>query len=144
MEVIVSIPKDVAREIDRFHKVSPDELENIEEYAEWLDALLHGPCYVDECGGELCLIEIKQLVAKVKSLKIEIYSNEHTPPHFHVKSPNVDASFDIQDCNKLEGTISNKDYKVIKFWHASAKEILINAWNETRPTNCVVGEYVGT
>lgn len=30
--------------------------------------------------------------------------------------------------------------KTVKFWHAPAKEILIDAWNNTRPTNCVVGE----
>lgn len=140
----MSIPKDIARQYDRFHKVSPDELEDINEFAEWLDALLHGPCYVEEYDGELYLIETKQLVAKIKSLKIEVYSNEHPPPHFHVKSPNIDASFDIENCEKLEGEISGKDYKVIKFWHSEAKELLIKSWNDTRPTNCTVGEYVGT
>lgn len=32
--------------------------------------------------------------------------------------------------------------KTVKFWHASAKEILIDAGNHTRPTNCVVGEFL--
>lgn len=138
------IPKQIAREIDRFHKVSPEELDGIEEYAEWLDALLHGPCYAEEYENRLCLIEIKQVVAKVRSLKIEIYSNEHPPPHFHVKSPNINASFDIKDCKKLNGSISNKDYKMIRYWHISAKGLLIKAWGDTRPTNCTVGTYHGT
>ncbi len=138
----MSIPKEIARKIDRFHKVSPEELNDFDEYAEWLDALLHSSCYVEEYDGDLCLIEIKQQVAKVKSLKIEVYPNEHPPPHFHVKSPSVDASFDIQDCSKLNGSISNKDFKMIKYWHNSAKNILIKAWNDTRPTNCTVGKYI--
>lgn len=138
----MSIPKEVARKIDRFHKVSPDELENIEEFTEWLDSLIHGPCYAEEYNGELCLVEIKQQVARVKSLKIEIYSNEHPPPHFHVKSPNVNASFDIQNCKKLNGSISNKDFKLVRYWHKTAKNILIEKWNDSRPTNCTVGKYI--
>lgn len=31
-----------------------------------------------------CGIEIKQRVFKIDDLRIEIYSNDHTPPHFHV------------------------------------------------------------
>jgi hypothetical protein len=80
-------------------------------------------------------------VAKVNGLKIEIYSNEHPPPHFHVKSPNVNASFDIENCLLLEGNVDTKDKKKIQFWHKQTKPILINVWNSTRPTHCTVGEY---
>ena len=127
-----------------FHMVNPNELEGIEEYAEWLESILHNPCSVWEENGEEFLIEIRQLVARVNGLQIHIYPNEHPPPHFHVKSPDVNASFSIEDCKKLEGQIGAQELRKVRFWHKSAKPLLISAWNETRPTNCTVGEYYCT
>lgn len=124
-----------------FHNVEPEKLKSFHDFAAWLEAILHNPCNVWEENGEMFLIEIKQLVAKVNGLKIEIYSNEHPPPHFHVKSPNVNASFDIENCELLEGEVDGKDRKKIQFWHKHAKPLLIEAWNSTRPTNCSVGAY---
>lgn len=136
--------KQQLREYGAFHLVNPDQLDGIDEWGEWLEALLHKPCSIwEEESGELILLEIRQLVDRVNGLRIEIYPNEHPPPHFHVKSPNVDASFSIDDCSKIGGTISGMDYRKIKYWHQKAKPLLIARWNSSRPTNCVVGEYVG-
>lgn len=43
---------------------------------------------------------IKELVGRIRNLKIEIYSNDHNPPHFHVKSPDksIDATFRLDNC----------------------------------------------
>lgn len=136
--------KEQHRKFGRFHLVDPDELEGMDEFAEWLEALLHNPCSVWEEDGDEFLIEIRRLVARVNGLKIQIYANEHPPPHFHVKSPNVDASFSIESCEKLEGKIESQDYRKIRFWHKKAKPLLIKAWDETRPTECTVGPYEGT
>jgi hypothetical protein len=48
----VSIPKSVLKERGRFHLVSPDEFDGIEEYAKWLKALFHNTCsiFVDDDG----------------------------------------------------------------------------------------------
>ena len=77
----------------------------------------------------------------MNGLKIEIYPNEHPPPHFHVKSPNINASFSIESCTKLRGNINPKDLSKVKYWYKHSKSLLIDIWNSTRPTNCVVGEY---
>lgn len=138
------IPKEIARKLGRFHKVSSDDLTDLQEYTEWLNSLLTGPCYVEEYDGELILIEIKQLVDRVDSLKIEIYSNEHPPPHFHVKSSTINASFSIDDCSLLKGDVTRKERKIIEFWHLKSKPLLIDIWNSTRPDECVVGFYKGT
>ena len=108
-----------------FHAVEPGELEDLSEFAEWLEALLHNSCSIWEEDGESFLIETKQLVARLNGLRIEVYPNEHPPPHFHVKSPNVNASFTISDCSKLTGFISGSDEKKIQFWHRSAKSKLV-------------------
>ena len=140
----MSIPKSVLKERGRFHLVSPGELDGFEEYAEWLEALLHNSCsiFIDDDGEEI-LLENKELVARVNGLKIEIYSNEHPPPHFHVKAPNINASFCIESCNKLKGEISSKDLSKVKYWFKHSKSLLIDIWNSTRPTDCVVGAYNG-
>lgn len=132
------IIKDRLRKSNRFYRVNPDTLVGIEEYAEWLESLFHSGCYI---GEEEKIIETRKSIGKLKGLKIEIYSNEHPPPHFHVKSPNVDASFDIKNCEKLNGNINKKDCQLIKYWHKKAKNELIKAWDEMRPTYCVVGNY---
>lgn len=126
-----------------FHTVNPTELKDIEEWAEWLEAILHNPCSVWEVEetGERFLIETRQVVARLHGLKIEVYPKEHPPPHFHVKSPKVDASFRIDNCELLHGTVPNGELRKITFWHEHAKAQLIESWNSTRPTSCVVGEY---
>jgi len=140
----MSLPKKYARKHDRFHLVSPDELDGIEEYVEQLEAILHKNCYVLEEDGDLILVQAKQLVDRLNGLKIEIYPNEHPPPHFHVKSPNVDASFTIEDCSLLNGDVSGKDYDKIRYWHKFSKDLLIDVWDKTRPYQCQVGKYSGT
>lgn len=124
-----------------FFSVDPAEIENFEEWAEYLESILHDQCAVMEIDGELVLLEIKALVEKVDGLKIEIYPNEHTPPHFHVRSANVSVSFKIEDCSILEGNISSADYNKIRYWHKHSKQKLIDKWNTLRPTNCIVGQY---
>jgi Domain of unknown function (DUF4160) len=137
------IPKPQARAIHRFHLVDPSELDTFEEWAEWLEALLHNPCSIFERGDELLLLESKQHVARVNGLKIEVFSNEHPPPHFHVKAPEIDASFSIEDCSLLKGKISSPAAQKVKYWHLHSKPKLIEAWNSSRPTNCTVGPYTG-
>lgn len=134
--------KDKLREHNRFHRVNPNILDGIDEYAGWLESLFHNGCYIwKDSNGEEKIIETRKAIEKLEGLKIEIYPNEHPPPHFHVKSPNVNASFDIENCKRLNGNIDKKDCKLIKHWHKKAKDELIKAWNETRPTDCVVGNY---
>ena len=141
----MEITKDLARKIHRFHLVCHDDLVGIEEFTEWLESILHEPCSVWENeDGSLQLLEIRQLVERLNGLKIEIYSDEHAPPHFHVKSPNINASFSIEACELIVGEISSQDYKKVKYWHNHSKHILIEKWNSTRPENCAVGQYKGT
>jgi hypothetical protein len=137
--------KDALKKTPFFHLVDPNKLNGIEDYTAWLEAILHNSCSVwEEENGEQFLIEIRQLVQRVNGLKIEIYSNEHPPPHFHVKSAEINASFDIESCTLLEGTIDGRDIKKVEFWHKHSKSLLIEIWNSTRPTECVVGLYSGT
>lgn len=42
----------------------------------------------------------KERITTIRNMKIIIYSNDHNPPHFHVKSKDgsIDAKFKIENC----------------------------------------------
>ena len=110
---------------------APSELEQ-----ELADSFQNGPIINDQ--GQHYLTE--ELVAHLKGLKIEIFSMEHPPPHFRVKYAGETANYSIKDCTQLNGELK-KWYRNIKQWHSANKQILINTWNRTRPTDCPVGMY---
>lgn len=112
----------------------------MERELEFLNAFLN---YIYNCTivneyGQVC--EQRQQVEKVGNLKIEIYPNEHPPPHFHVKGPNIDASFTVLDGKYMYGEIDSKSKKKIQYYHASIRTKLIDAWNNLRPDDCPVGK----
>ena len=125
----------------RFHLANPADFEGFHDWAQWLEALLHNPCSIFDRDGELLLLENKQLVERLHGLKIEIYANEHPPPHFHVKSPELTATFAIDDCRQLSGQAPASAVQKIKYWHRFSKPKLVAIWNATRPTDCTVGGY---
>ncbi|BCA79061.1 DUF4160 domain-containing protein [Desulfuromonas sp. AOP6] len=83
---------------------------------------------------------LEKLVVCVRGVKIEIYSDEHAPPHFHVVHNSEKSSFDIENGNHIEGDLKRKDQKVVQAWHSKNKETLKKVWNDTRPTGCPVGK----
>ncbi len=139
----MQLDKDQLRRVHRFFAVNTADLASFDEWAEFLDALLTEQCAVMELDGVLTLLEIKALVSRVKGMEIHIYSKEHSPPHFHVRSADVDAAFSIEDCSLLRGDVSSGDYAKIRYWHERAKPLLIEKWNSLRPTDCIVGPYKG-
>lgn len=85
------------------------------------------------------LYQIKQLVARVNGLSIEVYAKEHPPPHFHIFGGGIDAAFSISDCAQLNGDIDGRQKALIEWWYARSRSKLIAAWNATRPSDCPVG-----
>jgi len=76
----------------------------------------------------------KERVESINDLNIIIYSNDHNPPHFHVKSKDlrINAKFTIKDCELLSGDISSKYLKRIKAFYESPKGkiILQTIWDK--------------
>jgi len=81
-------------------------------------------------------------IDSIGSLKIYINPNEHTPPHFHVNCQGINAAFTIKDCKMLKGMIDRSYIDKLRKWHLKNKELLIEVWDRTRPTNCPVGMYI--
>jgi Domain of unknown function (DUF4160) len=75
-----------------------------------------------------------------KSLKGEIRSKEHPPPHFHVMCDDDDVGFSILDGTRLRGETGLERYdQVIKAWWQKHERELCLTWNKSRPTDCTVG-----
>lgn len=98
----------------------------LRELDAWLNKFFTSSSFTD--NGELFFT--KQQLGKVKQMKIEMYSNDHNPPHFHVKSNcgTVDAVFALNDCTLIEGKISGKDKKIIEAYYTQLKPKLLDYW----------------
>ncbi|MDD2257148.1 MAG: DUF4160 domain-containing protein [Bacteroidales bacterium] len=76
----------------------------------------------------------KERVKVIDDLEVVIYSNDHNPPHFHVKSRDmkINAKFSIENCELLSGEISSKNLKKINAFYRSPKGQLVmeKIWNK--------------
>lgn len=76
------------------------------------------------------------------TVKVEIFSNEHPPPHFRITYRGDTGNFAILDCRCLNGGSRVRRYeRNIHQWWKAHKQSLIQAWNERRPADCPVGPY---
>jgi len=121
---------------DQRHIGDPATFAEVADFELSLLRLLESGCYVLPGLG---LIETKQLVERLGSLRIEIYSRDHVPPHFHVVGPDIDAAFSIKDCELLHGSISRKDADLVRYWFAHCGIALVEMWNRTRPSDRPAG-----
>ena len=80
-------------------------------------------------------------IDRIGPLKVQVFSNEHPPPHFRVITNKESNNFTISDCSPLNGNALSKFFRQIREWHRGHKQELIEAWNDRRPSDCPVGEY---
>jgi len=104
-----------------------------------LQAELHrslnaGPI-VDDQGRRL-LTEAK--VDEFGGFCVDIFADEHPPPHFRVRYQGKTANYRITDGTKLNGEL-DRYQRNIREWYADNRTKLIDAWNRLRPTDCPVG-----
>jgi hypothetical protein len=82
---------------------------------------------------------IKERIGVVRNMKIEIYSNDHNPPHFHVKSNDlsINATFRLDDCSLLNGQIDSDDLKRIKAFYnnSETQQLMKTIWNKSKSEN---------
>lgn len=78
-------------------------------------------------------------VDRIRSIRIEVFSAEHAPPHFHVSGPDIDATFRVSDGSLLAGTISKKNRRVVESFFNKHRRKVVAVWNRTRPDGSPVG-----
>ena len=115
--------------------------ESLDDILKAFQGFLSSDDYVEEEDGKKYVVEARVRVDIINGYKIEIYSDEHLPPHFHVVKNNKKlAAYTVDDCKKLSGDLPNKLEKKVIFFHECARDKLIKIWNDTRPGNCEVGK----
>ncbi|MBC7350160.1 MAG: DUF4160 domain-containing protein [Candidatus Aminicenantes bacterium] len=89
------------------------------------------------------VIETKVRIAQIDGFIIEVFPKEHAPPHFHVRHAGKRATYRIDNCDTLEGSLGTNGDKFVKycFEKEGIKELLIEIWNRTRPGDCSIGKY---
>jgi hypothetical protein len=103
---------------------------------ELLESFQQGPIVTDD--GRRFVTE--EVVARSHGMTINIYSNEHPPPHFHVRYNGESASFALTDGNRLPKEKGLEKYeKNIRKWYEENLCALIDSWNRNRPSDCPVG-----
>ncbi len=129
---------DDLKRIGKGYYASFDKLNSMGDFEAHLNQFLSSGAYYFE--GQV--VDAKQLVDKVRGIKIEIYSNEHPPPHFHIVGNGLKATLALYDGRVLENNgFSSRDIKRVQDWFVNAKGKLIDVWNNTRPDGCIVGKY---
>jgi hypothetical protein len=76
----------------------------------------------------------KRVVGRVKNMIFEIYTNDHNPPHFHVRADRYETKFRIESpIIMIGGKIPMHMQSVIISWAKEKQDYLLQVWNESRP-----------
>lgn len=68
---------------------------------------------------------------RIFGLRFFFYSNDHRPPHVHVRSADGEARFTIEDVDCIENKgLKSKDIFLAESIIEENKEIFLARWNE--------------
>ena len=84
---------------------------------------------------------IEFIYPRVTKAKLEIFANEHPPPHFRITYKGQSANYSLASGTRLAKNEQTrlKDREVLAWWKEHRLD-LAKLWNETRPFNCPVGK----
>lgn len=75
-----------------------------------------------------------------KTLKVHLQFREHSPPHFSIRHPEGVARFRIDNGERLPEDRDLRKYNsLIQEWYADNRDMLIEQWDASRPSDCPVG-----
>ena len=71
-------------------------------------------------------------VAVVDGVKIELYFDEHPPPHFHVKIAGYRAQVSIDALSVIRGELPRPYFRKVVRWAQTRRAPLLRAWEACR------------
>ncbi len=69
----------------------------------------------------------------IDGIKVNIYPNEHPPPHFHVIYGDNEAMLRIADLEIEKGKLPYKQYKKVKKWATGYQNALNRIFKQFNP-----------
>jgi hypothetical protein len=67
-------------------------------------------------------------IAKLGSVLIRMFADDHNPPHFHVVTPDGEALVLVSDFSVVAGVIDRRSLDVALKWATENKKILDDEW----------------
>lgn len=72
-------------------------------------------------------------VKTIDTIKIDIYSREHPPPHFHAKFAEFEELIAIETLETYAGNIPRMQRRKVTDWAGDNKQFLLNIFNQLNP-----------
>lgn len=69
----------------------------------------------------------------IDKIKIDIYSREHPPPHFHAKFAEYEKLIEIETLGTYAGSLPRVQRKKVTDWAAYNKQFLLDIFNQLNP-----------
>jgi len=68
----------------------------------------------------------------IEGVKIQLFFNDHVPPHFHAVIAEYEALIGIKEIEILEGSLPKNKRKKILEWAEANQPELMGIWNELK------------
>lgn len=72
-------------------------------------------------------------IAIIDGIRIEIYTNDHDPAHFHARHAGMRAKFDIATGNLIRGRLNKRATRKVQLWTEMNRDLLMQVWTNSRP-----------
>ncbi len=72
-------------------------------------------------------------IKNIDSIKIDIYSREHLPPHFHILFAEYEELIVIETLNTYVGYVPKTQRKKVIDWAMKNKNYLLEVFNQLNP-----------
>ncbi|CDZ43310.1 DUF4160 domain-containing protein [Neorhizobium galegae] len=67
-------------------------------------------------------------IIKLGNLKIQIFADDHHPPHFHIVTPDHEVLVRLSDLEILAGSIDRQSLHRALAWVRKNRKVLNEAW----------------
>ena len=68
----------------------------------------------------------------IDGVKIDLYYNDHAPPHFHAKYAECEDLIEIKTLGKIKGNLPQKQHKKVIIWAKKNQSLLMEIWDSLR------------
>ena len=68
-------------------------------------------------------------ISMFRGIRITMYWADHMPPHFHATYGGEEVIVSIKDVEVLDGTLHNKQLKMLLGWAAMRQDQLMDNWD---------------
>ena len=72
------------------------------------------------------------LVATVEAIRVELYFDDHPPPHFHACCAEFEARIEIGSGQVLNGSLPVAKQRALRAWLITHRMEMLGAWDAVR------------